>query len=398
MTVETSPTPSGNKPKTPPLVFSKVRKEHEMFTLVFSTIPHLILVKDEKDRFVWTNQAAADFYGAQSPTEMRGKKDSHYNKNEEQVAKFLRDDEEVRRTGTVIRIDKEPNTDSKGKEHWLTTIKAPLRIEDGTVHVVVVATFIDKVVALENVIIAKRVRASRQRDMALLAGKLAHKIHTRMGIIENTAITVNATNIDEYNELLTEIDDLKQFTQDFLRLANSSQIKPEETNLASILARALRLPKHYEVEITVNDLRWPAFHLESSEYDMVADEGKLSDVFAELFSNSLKAADKVPHRIWLKIRALDEKPRITQARKEGQGQRKIHIVFEDNGPGIPLTLKGHKLFDSFESGNSRGTGIGLAIVKEVLLAHGGNICENGQPEKGARFEIILPTQPIPSQP
>ena len=361
-----------------------------MIASIFRNIPHLIMVKDEKGRFVFVNEAVAKLYGAASTNDMLGKTDAYYNPNKQQVTDFLLDDEWVRKHLKVRQIPKEGNTDSKGKVHFLNTIKAPLVQDDGKVYVMVAATFIDQVVALEKKLAAEQMRESRKADMALLASTLAHKINTRISILETIALTLNAPG-DIYDELLAEMEHLKRFTDDFLKLAFSSRIRVRETNLIEILHRALRLPRGKTAEVTIGGHAWPFRHLRSNGFDLQADEGKITDVFAELLSNSLKAADKTPHQVRLTITPYSS--HLLAKGQRNQEARRFRILFEDNGPGISDKVRREGLFDSFVSGDSDGTGIGLAMVREVIHAHGGRIQENSKPGQGARFEIILPTKP-----
>jgi two-component system sensor histidine kinase KdpD len=75
------------------------------------------------------------------------------------------------------------------------------------------------------------------------------------------------------------------------------------------------------------------------------------------------------------------------------------VVFEveDNGPGIEETIK-NTLFDGFVTmprnitDSSRGVGLGLAICKAIVEAHGGKISAHNKPEGGAIFRVELPCE------
>jgi PAS domain S-box-containing protein len=70
----------------------------------------------------------------------------------------------------------------------------------------------------------------------------------------------------------------------------------------------------------------------------------------------------------------------------------ICISVADNGPGIAPELVG-KIFEPFVSGKPDGTGLGLALVKKIVVMHGGRIEVHSKPGKGARFTIYLPIVP-----
>jgi K+-sensing histidine kinase KdpD len=78
------------------------------------------------------------------------------------------------------------------------------------------------------------------------------------------------------------------------------------------------------------------------------------------------------------------------ARAEAVGDR-IKIVVADHGPGIPAELREH-LFQKFQRGKDAiagGVGLGLAIVRGFVLAHGGEVVAEDNPGGGARFTITL---------
>lgn len=64
------------------------------------------------------------------------------------------------------------------------------------------------------------------------------------------------------------------------------------------------------------------------------------------------------------------------------------FTFEDTGPGLPTGLA-ERLFEPFASGGS-GAGLGLAVVRRIALAHGGDVRVGSRPGGGTRFLIELP--------
>ncbi|MQY50855.1 two-component system sensor histidine kinase KdpD [Rhodocyclus gracilis] len=74
-------------------------------------------------------------------------------------------------------------------------------------------------------------------------------------------------------------------------------------------------------------------------------------------------------------------------------ERKVHVWVEDSGPGIPPG-KEELIFRKFERGQAEsstcGVGLGLAICRAIIEAHGGEIHAHNRPQGGARFEFSLP--------
>ncbi len=70
------------------------------------------------------------------------------------------------------------------------------------------------------------------------------------------------------------------------------------------------------------------------------------------------------------------------------------ISVEDQGPGIPEPEQSRVFERFYHSPKARqhitGTGMGLAIVREILHAHGGEIRLQSSPGQGSKFSISLP--------
>ncbi|MDP2882872.1 MAG: two-component system sensor histidine kinase KdpD [Azonexus sp.] len=75
------------------------------------------------------------------------------------------------------------------------------------------------------------------------------------------------------------------------------------------------------------------------------------------------------------------------------GDRMIEVWVDDNGPGLPAG-KEEVIFKKFErgqpEGTTRGVGLGLAICRAIIEAHGGEIHAKNRPQGGARFMFTLP--------
>jgi signal transduction histidine kinase len=70
------------------------------------------------------------------------------------------------------------------------------------------------------------------------------------------------------------------------------------------------------------------------------------------------------------------------------GAAVVHV--EDNGPGIAPEIRAH-LFQPFVSAGKRnGLGLGLALSRQTVLEHGGDMWVESPPGRGARFSFRLP--------
>lgn len=68
---------------------------------------------------------------------------------------------------------------------------------------------------------------------------------------------------------------------------------------------------------------------------------------------------------------------------------RVEFTVRDNGPGIAPSLQS-RVFEPFFSTRPAGTGLGLAVVKTVAEAHGGDLALHSEPDRGTRIDINLP--------
>jgi signal transduction histidine kinase len=71
-------------------------------------------------------------------------------------------------------------------------------------------------------------------------------------------------------------------------------------------------------------------------------------------------------------------------------REKVRFIVADTGPGFPAHLRP---FSLFETTKPEGTGLELAIVKEIVQAHGGGIDLASAPGGGAAFHVEIPAHP-----
>lgn len=119
-----------------------------------------------------------------------------------------------------------------------------------------------------------------------------------------------------------------------------------------------------------------------------ADQRQLKKVLYNLLSNAFKFSDPKEAQVWIRLCARGEQ---------------VSLEVEDNGIGIPQENL-DRIFDRFmqvEGGATRrfeGTGIGLALVKEVVTLHGGTIAVESEPGRGSTFTITLPQGEVGQEP
>lgn len=76
-------------------------------------------------------------------------------------------------------------------------------------------------------------------------------------------------------------------------------------------------------------------------------------------------------------------------------QPAIQTSIRDNGPGIPADVL-PKVFDPFFTTKVKGTGLGMAIARRIVEAHGGQIAVGDNVGEGAEIVFTLPRSPLPA--
>ena len=118
-----------------------------------------------------------------------------------------------------------------------------------------------------------------------------------------------------------------------------------------------------------------AIHLGTADAlpEVRADEIMLRRVLDNLVKNAIEAIEGGPGSIVIRA----ELPR----------PGKICLVVEDDGPGVQ---EGVDVFRLFETTKAEGTGIGLAVARQIIGAHGGSIDHLPRNPRGTVFRIELP--------
>src|SRR5262245_24610876 len=68
----------------------------------------------------------------------------------------------------------------------------------------------------------------------------------------------------------------------------------------------------------------------------------------------------------------------------------VVVVVRDSGPGLDSKILG-RLFEGFYTTKPQGMGMGLAICRSIIAAHGGRLWATTNPDRGASFHFSLPT-------
>jgi len=93
---------------------------------------------------------------------------------------------------------------------------------------------------------------------------------------------------------------------------------------------------------------------------------------------------------------ISDSPRKLLIRTDADGSGEIVVAVRDSGPGIaPENLD--RLFTPFYTTKPQGMGMGLAICRSIVEAHGGRLWASANEDRGATFQFTLPIEANPSE-
>lgn len=165
------------------------------------------------------------------------------------------------------------------------------------------------------------------------------------------------------------------FDLESLARVESDNLKLDKTqiNLVELVKKSVG---SFEADIKKKNL---SVTVNGSNSDISADGDRMSQVLINLISNAVKYTTEGGN-INIGVSDLDEK---------------VKIIIKDNGMGIPeqeLPFIFERFYRADKSRNrmTGGSGIGLAIVKSIVMAHGGSVEVESRLGEGSCFIVILP--------
>jgi two-component system, NtrC family, sensor kinase len=220
------------------------------------------------------------------------------------------------------------------------------------------------------------VRQEKLAGIGRLAAGVAHEINNPLAVILGYARLLGRKADAGAREDLQVIEDealrAKQIVDGLLDLSRPVAILPEPVELRALcdeaVARLAGTPLLAGVEVRV-----------AGGARAAADAPKLRQVLLNLLRNAAEAAGP-GGRIEVAIEPTPEGAELSVS---------------DTGPGLSEEVRA-RLFEPFFSRKQHGTGLGLAVSKGIVEAHGGRIEAGPAPGGGARFTVWLPAGPAPT--
>jgi len=217
------------------------------------------------------------------------------------------------------------------------------------------------------------------RDMARL---VAHEVRNPLQSLELlTTLIASETEPEERSAIANSIrDEIRALDQVVHRLLK------EGANMGALRLRLMRQPvgpliehvaRVHRLEAARRGVRMSVGLV--SQHAVMVDGAMLGRSIENLAKNALQSVSDGTGEVRLSL--FEDGPHLC-------------IACDDNGPGVDPAL-GDTIFESEVTGRSAGHGLGLALVRAVLIAHGGSIAYSTSPLGGARFLARIPLEERP---
>jgi C4-dicarboxylate-specific signal transduction histidine kinase len=220
--------------------------------------------------------------------------------------------------------------------------------------------------------------------MGELSASIAHEIsQPLLGILSNASASLRWLKRDQpdLEEAIQGLEDIRSdsaraadIVQALRALAKQAPLQRLPVQIDNVITDVLRL--------TATDLAKRKVRLETrldARCLVLADAVQIQQVVFNLITNALEAIAGAAITNGCLI--------ISSAVKDDH----VHVCFQDNGPGIGAQ-KREQIFDVFYTTKGSGMGMGLAICRSVIGAHGGTL-EIQDSEQGARICFSLALAP-----
>jgi two-component system sensor histidine kinase HydH len=185
---------------------------------------------------------------------------------------------------------------------------------------------------------------------------------------------ISPENLEYAGVALEELDRVERSISHLLRFARDEELQARDIEMAQVVESALET---FRDRIAKGGVALEC-QLDTRGY-MYGDPDKLRRVVINLIGNALDA---------MRVGEVAS-PRLQVMSGDNLAGTEVWLRVRDNGPGIPTSSRA-QIFDPFYTTKESGTGLGLALSKKIIDAHGGVMEFESSPELGTEFVITFP--------
>jgi signal transduction histidine kinase len=212
---------------------------------------------------------------------------------------------------------------------------------------------------------------SHLKELNLAAAGLAHETRNPLNIIRGQAQMISRlpdASPDVRDKSKTIVDETDKVTAQLTEFINYSRPREVRRTRLPLAPACQEIVRTLGLDIEEKKLR---VEVGGEPLAIEADEQLLRQVLFNLLINAIQAADENG-----KIQIVVQRASATEAVLE----------IRDDGPGVPPENR-REIFKPYFTTQQKGTGLGLAVVQQIVLAHGWEIACLGNEPRGAVFRI-----------
>jgi two-component system nitrogen regulation sensor histidine kinase GlnL len=235
-------------------------------------------------------------------------------------------------------------------------------------------------------VIRARRNGERHLDFEALAAGLAHEIKNPLaglqGSAELLAREAEGTAREYALVIAREARRVDGLVRELLDLARPATLQSGPVNIHGVLRDVMLIAKG----LPGGDRILFSQRFDPSLPPVLGDQEKLTQVALNVLRNAVEAVRETPGA------EVSMETGVAPVRLRHAGGRTVtlaRVAVLDNGPGIPESMLG-RLFTPFATSKAQGTGLGLAVSRRIVEAHGGRIEVRNRAGGGAEAALYLP--------
>jgi signal transduction histidine kinase len=227
------------------------------------------------------------------------------------------------------------------------------------------------------------IRSERLATVGRMASQITHEVRNPLASIGLYAELLGDEIAEKGPEprrlvasIISEVDRLTEITETYLRFARLPKADLDREDLGAIVESVLEFSRAElgQAGIALELVAAPDLP------EIAADENQLRQALLNLVRNAREAMEAGGT-----MRVTVDAPPAGAA----GGPRQVRLSLSDTGPGI-AEQDLSKIFDPFFSTKAKGTGLGLALVQQIVAEHGGRIDVRSTPTAGTTFTLTFP--------
>lgn len=249
---------------------------------------------------------------------------------------------------------------------WLSLARRSLGAEEG------------EILLLTDITESRRTAECLQRSERLtsigeMTARLGHQIRTPLAsamlYAGKLASSGTGSQVEAAGNINRRLRDMSALVNDMLVFAAGAKTCGDDVPVSELLHE---VAEEFALQMNGGEIR---IEVAADGLGVRANRGALHSALSNLVQNAMQACTDTPVITLSAVR----------------GAERICLTVSDNGRGVPENIR-KRIFEPFFTTRPQGTGLGLAVVRSVAEAHGGELLLDCGPQ-GTAFSICLPTTP-----